>query len=189
MLAALEEFSGKGFDGASTREIAARAGVHHALIKYHFKSKDQLWRAATAYLFEREAELVDRPDPADPAFADPKTYARELLRRHVRYWAHHPEHTRVVLQESFRDSERLRWVVETQAQHWVRMGQTYTDYLKAHGLAPANLPTANMAYVLVGASQLFFAVAPQARLLWGVDPSEPETIEAHIDTLVAMLLP
>ena len=49
--AAIEAFSENGFKGTSTRDIAERAGVHHPLITYHFKNKDQLWRAAADHLF------------------------------------------------------------------------------------------------------------------------------------------
>ena len=49
--AAIQAFSENGFKGTSTRDIAERAGVHHPLITYHFKNKDQLWRAAADRLF------------------------------------------------------------------------------------------------------------------------------------------
>ena len=44
--AALEAFAEKGFRGASTRDIAQRAGTNQGLVSYHFRSKDDLWRAA-----------------------------------------------------------------------------------------------------------------------------------------------
>ncbi|MCP3854227.1 MAG: helix-turn-helix transcriptional regulator, partial [Actinomycetia bacterium] len=44
MEAALVEFAANGFDGASTRAIASRAGAHQPQINYHFESKDELWR-------------------------------------------------------------------------------------------------------------------------------------------------
>ena len=43
LVAAIEAFSENGFSGTSTRDIAERAGVHHPLITYHFKNKEQLW--------------------------------------------------------------------------------------------------------------------------------------------------
>lgn len=43
--AALEVFSHKGFGGATTREIAAAAGVTEAIIFRHFPSKQALYRA------------------------------------------------------------------------------------------------------------------------------------------------
>ncbi|HET6253863.1 MAG TPA: TetR/AcrR family transcriptional regulator [Puia sp.] len=50
-----ELFAEKGFDGASVRDIAQRAGVNLAMISYYFGSKEKLleslleWRAGYAY--------------------------------------------------------------------------------------------------------------------------------------------
>src|ERR1700741_2796369 len=48
---ALVEFGAKGFEGASTRAIAARVEAHQPQINYHFESKTALWTAAVDYLF------------------------------------------------------------------------------------------------------------------------------------------
>src|SRR6516225_8253568 len=45
LAAALKEFAEHGFAGASTRAVAAAAGVQHPLVNYHFKSKEGLWHA------------------------------------------------------------------------------------------------------------------------------------------------
>ena len=55
---ALIEFGAKGFDGASTRAIAARIQAHQPQINYHFESKAALWRAAVDYLFGLMAEKL-----------------------------------------------------------------------------------------------------------------------------------
>ncbi len=44
LTAALELFTGKGFAGASTREIVERAGVTKPALYYHFSSKENLYR-------------------------------------------------------------------------------------------------------------------------------------------------
>ena len=49
--AALEVFSERGFDGATTRDIAARAATNLGLITYYFDSKEKLWRAAVDRVF------------------------------------------------------------------------------------------------------------------------------------------
>jgi len=54
--AAQAEFSAKGYEGASIRGIAERAGVQLAAIRYHIGSKEQLFRA----VFERHADAVSR---------------------------------------------------------------------------------------------------------------------------------
>ena len=62
--AAVAEFGAKGFAGARTAEIAARAGVNQQLIAYHFGGKQGLldelrarWAAASAQ------HAPDRPHP------------------------------------------------------------------------------------------------------------------------------
>ena len=40
--AALHEFGEKGYDGATIRGIAARAGVSSGLLRHHFGSKQEL---------------------------------------------------------------------------------------------------------------------------------------------------
>src|SRR5262245_15047346 len=52
LAAAVDLFAERSFDGATTREIAARAGVTQPLLNYHYRSKDDLWRAAVDSLFE-----------------------------------------------------------------------------------------------------------------------------------------
>ena len=48
--------------------------------------------------------------------------------------------------------------------------------------------TPALAYILVGAAQLFYTLAPEVQRVWGVDPASPEAIEAHADALVKLVL-
>lgn len=45
LLAAEESFATAGFVGATTRQVAARAGVNVATLHYHFGNKENLYRA------------------------------------------------------------------------------------------------------------------------------------------------
>src|SRR4249919_1883070 len=79
---ALEIFSQAGFDGATTRELAARAGVNLGLIKYYFGTKDRLWREAV----DRAAgELQEALARAVPDAIDTRADLVELLRVAVRF--------------------------------------------------------------------------------------------------------
>jgi AcrR family transcriptional regulator len=54
ILAAAEDvFAGKGFQGASTREIAARAGVNISSLHYHWESKETLYFAVFRNVYDR----------------------------------------------------------------------------------------------------------------------------------------
>jgi AcrR family transcriptional regulator len=59
ILAAAEEvFAEKGFQGASTREIAARAGVNISSLHYHWASKETLYFAVFRNIFDRIVDLL-----------------------------------------------------------------------------------------------------------------------------------
>ncbi len=59
ILAAAEEvFAAKGFEGASTREIAARAGVNISSLHYHWDSKETLYFAVFRNVFDGIVDLL-----------------------------------------------------------------------------------------------------------------------------------
>jgi TetR/AcrR family transcriptional regulator len=67
--AALKLFAGKGFSGTRTREIAELAGISETLIFQHFKTKEDLYRAALTKLFsqhplmpEVEEKMAEKDD-------------------------------------------------------------------------------------------------------------------------------
>jgi TetR/AcrR family transcriptional regulator, regulator of cefoperazone and chloramphenicol sensitivity len=48
--AAIELFGDHGFEGASTRDIATRAGVNAPALQYYFENKEGLYRACAEYI-------------------------------------------------------------------------------------------------------------------------------------------
>ena len=59
ILAAAEEvFAARGFLGASTREIAARAGVNISSLHYHWESKETLYFAVFRNIYDRIVDLL-----------------------------------------------------------------------------------------------------------------------------------
>jgi AcrR family transcriptional regulator len=109
--AAIEAFSENGFKGTSTRDIADRAGVHHPLITYHFRNKDQLWRAATDRIF-REFNISLVKAMAEVPDVEPKAKAEAFIRTYLHYSRSQPALHRIILQEANYESDRLEWLIE-----------------------------------------------------------------------------
>ncbi len=189
--AALTEFAAYGFEGASTRRIAAAAGTHQPQINYHFESKDVLWQAAVDHLFERLDDAV-RHYLADQDLGDhtigwgsPAGFAANL-RAFVHAAAGLPELNRIMVQEATIASERLRWIVEHHTRPRFDLVTTQWRKLRAQGQV-ADIDEVVLYYSLVGAASLAYVNAPEARLL-GHDTLDESFISAHADALVAMFL-
>ena len=58
LAAAALEFAARGFAGARVDRIARRAKVNKAMIYYHFKSKERLYRTLLRGMFTRAAERL-----------------------------------------------------------------------------------------------------------------------------------
>ena len=86
--AAIEQFTERGFDRATIREIARAAGVSPGLVRHHFGSKDELRRVCDAYALDRVRRYVDRTMIAE-GLNDPRTVAeaRDPLSPLQRYLA------------------------------------------------------------------------------------------------------
>lgn len=185
VVAAVSAFADKGFRGASTREIAQRAGTNQGLITYHFKSKDELWRAAADRTFEKlQTSLSERV--ATLASDDPRDRSREMVREYVRFVAAHPELFRLMVDEGKNSEDRMKWLVDTHLKpHFEKF--TRVGSAAPGGADPLFAPHAY--YVLAGASSLIFAVAPECRRLTGVEPESEEVIERHADYVARLLVP
>ena len=72
-------FAARGFDGASTREIAAKAGVNIAGIAYHFGGKDRLYLACAEHIARTVAAGVTQRLAIDRQ-SEPKAANAELKR-------------------------------------------------------------------------------------------------------------
>lgn len=183
--AAVAAFAEKGFEAASTRDIAQRAGTDQGLLTYHFPSKDDLWRAAADRIF---GEMAKRLDPLITSleFEDPRDRARAAIREYVRFAAAHPEIFRFMVDEGNRSNARMRWLVDTHVK-------PRFEFMKTHGVVRATGIDESLAphafYALAGAGSLIFAIAPKCRRLSGLDPRKREAVEAHADFVARLMVP
>jgi len=185
LAAALDLFSERSFEGATTREIAARAGVTQPLLNYHFSSKDELWRAAVDGLFdELNAALTARAEGLRGV--DDLTVGRLLVREFVYFSAARPQLHRIITQECKTDGPRMDWLVERHIRRNYQWATEIFERLVAAGHI-ADIPAAHLYYIVIGAGPTMFVLAPECRRLAGIDPEAPEVIEAHADAVIELI--
>jgi AcrR family transcriptional regulator len=183
--AALDVFSERSFEGATTREIATRAGVTQPLLNYHFSSKDELWRAAVDRLFATLNEaLLTRA--AGLRGVDEVTTQKLLVREFVHFSARNPQLHRIITAESKTDGPRMDWLVDRHVRPLYETTTAAFARLTAQGHLPA-IPPAHLYYLLTGAAPTMFVLAPECRRLSGIDPFADDVIEEHADAVITLL--
>jgi TetR/AcrR family transcriptional regulator len=191
--AAVDEFAARGFDGASTRAIAARVGAHQPQINYHFASKEALWRAAIGHLFgllhvELDAVGLSLDTIRELTPGELAERFGEAIRRFVRFAAGHPELNRIMIHEGCTATDRLRWLTDQHVRPLHALITASWSRLRDAGIA-APVPIEVVHHVLVGAASLPYVVSAEVELLGFGTPTEPGWVKAHADGLAATLLP
>lgn len=183
--AAVESFSERSFDGATTREIAARAGVTQPLLNYHFRSKEALWRAAVDSLFGLLAQTLDERT-AGLRGVDEVTSAKLRVREFIIFSARHPQLHRIITQESKLDGPRMDYLVDRHVRPIYEATVQLFDALADRGAVPP-IPSTHLYYILTGAGPTMFVLGPECRRLSALDPSDDGVIEAHADAVCLLL--
>ena len=181
--AARAAFADRGFDGARLRSISAAAGVLHTAMLYHIKSKDILWRAVVDDLFaELDARLAGHL--AQASALSPIDFARKLIREFIRFSAERPELHRIMTSEGRASSERLDWIVDRHSRRLYDLMETFTPLMTV----PTGLNTPiRLYYAVVGLATAPFTLAPEFKLLSGIDPFGENELERTVQFVEAIL--
>lgn len=183
--AARKAFAERGFEAANIRDIATDAGVTHTLIRYHFGSKEELWKEVVTHMFQRLDEEM-RAGLKGAKGASPQDNLREFLRTYIRYCARNPEHVRIMIMESVHGGDRLEWMIG-----YIRKShQNQTPFLRRL-MKDGDIPEVwlvSLFYSISAVCQMPFVLAQSIRGVYGVDILSDEAIEAHTDTVLALLL-
>lgn len=113
--AALTVFAQKGFHNAKLREISDLAGTTHSLIRHHFGSKDDLWKAVVDYgldLHEKSLlKILKSPESGDPV-----NLLKNFIASYVSTIAKNPDLSKILLHDNSRSSPHLEYLNERQKQ-------------------------------------------------------------------------
>ena len=104
--AAEEVFATKGFEGASTREIAAKAGVNISSLHYHWESKETLYYAVFQNIYNQLIEISrDSVLPATARGDSPRAVHEASVGRVFDYFAANPNIPRLLLRRILENEE------------------------------------------------------------------------------------
>ena len=185
--AAINAFSENGYKGTSTRDIAERAGVHHPLITYHFKNKDQLWRAATDRIF-REFNISLVKAMAEVPELDPRARAEAFVRTYVRYARSQPALHKIILQEASNHSDRLDWLVEHHLRPLFEEVNKALIELQELGITPPGSTALLFNMIRVSAGGLL-ALKLELKGTSGIDLDNDAEIDELADMIIRVFFP
>jgi TetR/AcrR family transcriptional regulator len=192
--AAVSEFAEHGFEGASLRDIATRAGTTHGLIRHHFGSKDEVFKACVDYavaVYEREeASIIQGVQSIPTNLANPELLIeahKKIIRNFAHVSAKNPLFMRILMHEGSQPTERLEYIFKKIAslneQH-----QTFFDRLSATGTLKQFDNNNCFLFVLMNLGLVFGLTAVSSQYVGGNILSD-EQIDAHVDRMIATLYP
>lgn len=155
-------FAQRGFDAATTREIAGRAGVNEQLIQRYFAGKSGLLLAVVEHYWRQETGGCALPPPADSLEAD---LAHFLTAQLAHSWACR-DFTRVVLSRALVDpaiaEEMGRALSESRIPCLLKRLESFRD----RGHIAADVDLANVA---AGIATLSFGLGFLDQVVFGRD--------------------
>ena len=185
--AAIEAFSENGFKGTSTRDIAERAGVHHPLITYHFKNKDQLWRAAADHIFGAFSKTLTHAVEEHRDMC-PKSRMSALIRVYVQYAKSQPALHKVMIQEASYPNARLDYLIDTHLKPVFEATFGMLRKLQELGVAPSGNPAILFSMIRLSSGGLL-ALGNELKGSSGIDIEDPDTLDEISDMIIRLFLP
>ena len=185
--AAVVQFGKFGFAGTSVRKIADDAGVNHGSIKYHYSGKDELWRAAVAYLYSLLEKSVHQ-DEHDWKNMTPREQIINSVTNYIRFSAKHPELSRIVFFETMHESERLEWLTENYIRPYTSRAIARVALAQEQGVYPDDMSPMHQHYINIAAAKNIFLMAPEISRAFDVDVFDEDQIEQHIAAVLKVTM-
>ena len=191
LTAAEEVFAAKGFEGASTREIAARAEVNISSLHYHWESKETLYVAVFRNVFDRIVDLLQNTLAPLLARHASREQAIEIAMGGLfDFFAANPSVPKLLARRIV-DDDDIDVAIERDVlgPAW----DVFSDWLAHLGRRPPSAEEARLFMLSVHSVLLLYLLdaRPYASLLGGSVRDEPlrSEVRRHVIDLVHRLLP
>src|SRR5262245_20949174 len=155
-------FAEKGFDGATTAEIAARAGVPKPNIHYYFGTKQQLYDRLIANILEVWLDALDLIQPD----ADPAQALGQYIAEKVRASQEWPDSSRVWAIELIGGGRNVSGFLKGRLRRMVReKGKILTKWAEEGRMDPID-PT-HLLFMIWAATQTYADFSSQMAAVLG----------------------
>lgn len=186
LAAAGRHFAADGFGATSLRDIADSTGTTHGLIRHHFGTKDELWKAVVddfiSQIAARQLPLFDKLDEADPV-----ALLRAFATQFMRQTAEMPEVAKLMLKDGSETGPHLDYLADRILPVHQVITPVFERVQKAGHLREHDPESFFIFLVMLGA--IPFAMAPFTNKFYAEDISRDAGIDAHIDRVLSTLLP
>jgi TetR/AcrR family transcriptional regulator len=180
--AAEEVFAAKGFDGATTAEIAARAGLPKANLHYYFATKEAVYRAVIADTLHLWLSLFDHIAPDD----DPAEALGGYIRRKMRHSFEHPLPSRIFALEVIRGAPVIHDFLAGELRSWVEERSAVIRAWAEQGRMAAVEPV-HLFFTIWAATQTYADFDAQITAVLGREQTAGDR-ELATEQLVSLLL-
>ena len=185
--AAIEMFATRGFKASTTREIVRAAGVALASVPYHFKTKEQLWKASVDRIYAGFNERLIERRRMSPGL-DPRSQSRNQLREFLLFTVERPEFIRLLLHEGTADTPRLRWFVETHLRPQFEYVEAEIRGAQQSGYGRVGRPD-QIFFMIIGSIGLLYAVGPAFEQISNRSATDEELVASHIESVLELFYP
>ena len=186
--AAVDHFARAGFDATSLAGIAGDAGVKKALVQYHFKTKDELWKQAAQRVWTLRNEALWAYIEEQNLGDDYATQLRDGFTALITYTQAHPQWLRIMFHESAANTSRLTWLIENFMRDDYLAGEAFVRDAQKRGLMRSG-SSLHLLHLISGALTYNLLVAPQTLQATATDLGSEESIAMQVDLLMDMLSP
>jgi len=181
---AVEEFAEHGYEGVSTRTIAANAGVQHTLVSYHFSGKEGLWREAiSSILADRRTAFNARLEGLRGV--DDVTKLKLIYEDFIRFAAGNPNFHRIMSHVAGTPSPQLDWLIDTFLREAFDRRAALIVSAQRIGRFVQGDPY-HLEYVLIGAITRIFMLSAEVERIMGRSPYAPEFVEEHVRVCLSL---
>ncbi len=162
--AALTVFSRKGRDGARMQEIADLAGINRALLHYYFRTKQQLYEAVFAHLFQQYVNSFSGSLHLDGTFGET---LQHFISAYIDNVHEHQDMARLMMNENLAGGsllgEHLAKALSTKGSPQQKMQQAIRRAVDNGEIRPV-CPRQTM-LTIISSCAFFFLIAPTVKVM------------------------